>query len=371
MTDLAIIGGGIVGCAAAAFAAEGGATVSLFEATELGAGASGRNLGSIQHPYDATLAPLYAASLDLYRELPGFEMGSEPAGVLLLAADTDALAAHAADLREVAPELRPEVIEGAALRALEPGLAPDVAAVRLATGYPVPPHAAVAAYAALARARGADVRTGRAAEPWLEGDHCRGVRLADGSTHPADAVLLAAGPWSPSLLRPALAEPLRIRRTWGVTLQLELPDPPRHVLEEEEIGDAELGGAFRWSIPEAGHAVFSLATAGGRSALGSTFLLEEPDPAVLAAALIERGTRFLPAIVDAAVLELRRCARPQSADGRPFIGPVAGVSGLVACAGHGPWGISTGPASARLAVEAALGVDAVPEALRADRFARR
>jgi glycine/D-amino acid oxidase-like deaminating enzyme len=31
-----------------------------------------------------------------------------------------------------------------------------------------------------------------------------------------------------------------------------------------------------------------------------------------------------------------------------------GVSGLFTCVGHGPWGISTGPASARLAVDAIL-----------------
>ena len=183
-------------------------------------------------------------------------------------------------------------------------------------------------------------------------------------------MLLAAGPWSPALLRPAIAEAIRIRRTWGVTLQLELPDPPRHVLEEEELGGDELGGAFRWGIPESGHAVFSLATAAGRSALGSTFFIEPPDPPAVAPALIERGARFVPAVARATVLELRRCARPQSADGRPFIGPVAGVSGLTVCAGHGPWGISCGPASARMAVDAALAGADVPSALRADRFAR-
>ncbi len=370
MTELAIIGGGIIGTAAAAVAAERGAVVTLYEATALGAGASGRNLGSIQHPYDAALAALHTDSLAMYRDLPGFDLPAEPSGVLLLGTDAGALAVHADALRAVAPELRPELVEGVALRALEPALARDIAAVRIATGYPVPPQAAVAAYGALARGRGAAIVEGQAAEPWLEGDRCRGVRLADGTTHPADAVLLAAGPWSPALLRPAIAETIRIRRTWGVTLQLELPDPPRHVLEEEEIGGDELGGAFRWSIPESGHAVFSLATAAGRSALGSTFFVEPPDPAAVAPALVERGARFVPAVMGAGILELRRCARPQSADGRPFIGPVAGVTGLTVCAGHGPWGISSGPASARMAVDVILAGGAVPPPLRADRFAR-
>ena len=371
MTDLAIIGGGIIGCSAAASAAARGASVRLYEATELGAGASGRNLGSIQHPYDAALVPLHTASIAHYRKLPGFDLPAEPAGVLLLATDPDGLARHADALREVAPELDPRLLPADELRALEPSLSPDVAAVRIATGYPVPPHAAVAAYAALAAARGAQIITGRPAEPWIEGDRCRGVRLADGTTHAADVVLLAAGPWSPGLLRPAVAEPIRIRRTWGVTLGLELSDAPTHVLEEEEVGgDEELGGSFRWSVPEAGHAVFSLATAAGRSALGSTFFVEEPDPQEVAPALVERGARFVPAVAGAPILEVRRCGRPQSADGRPFIGPVAGIRGLSVCAGHGPWGISTGPGSAELAVDAVLGDDRVPSPLRADRYAR-
>ena len=43
------------------------------------------------------------------------------------------------------------------------------------------------------------------------------------------------------------------------------------------------------------------------------------------------------------------------ADGRPLIGAVPGRSGLYVCAGHGPWGISTGPGSARLVADAILG----------------
>ncbi len=369
MTDLAIIGGGIIGCAAAAMAAERGASVSLYEAADLGAGASGRNLGAIQHPYDAVLAPLHAESLRHYRALPGFTLPADPAGILLLATDLDALADHAAALRAVAPELEPRLVRADELAELEPALATDVAAVRIATGYPVPPHAAVAAYAALATSRGTRIERGRAAEPWIDAGRCRGVRLSNGTRHPADRVLLAAGPWSPELLPPQLASPLRIRRTWGVTLQLELPDAPRHVLEEEEIGGTQVAGEFRFGIPERGHVVFSLATAGGRSALGSTFLVDAPDPAAVAPSILERGARFLPGVAAARVLELRRCARPQSADGRPFIGPLPGAEGLVICAGHGPWGISTGPASARIAVDAALDGGGVPPPLSSARFA--
>jgi len=79
--------------------------------------------------------------------------------------------------------------------------------------------------------------------------------------------------------------------------------------------------------------------------------------------LIQRGARYLPAIANAPVREVRICARPQSADSRPFIGPIDGVEGLFVCAGHGPWGISTGPASAALVVDAILDGAAVPAEL--------
>jgi glycine/D-amino acid oxidase-like deaminating enzyme len=61
------------------------------------------------------------------------------------------------------------------------------------------------------------------------------------------------------------------------------------------------------------------------------------------------------------------CARPQSVDGRPFIGRMPGTEGLFVCAGHGPWGISTGPASAAIAARAILDQTAPPPELDAAR----
>jgi glycine/D-amino acid oxidase-like deaminating enzyme len=63
------------------------------------------------------------------------------------------------------------------------------------------------------------------------------------------------------------------------------------------------------------------------------------------------------------------CARPQSIDGRPLIGPVGGIAGLYVCAGHGPWGISTGPASAAIAARAVLDGTIPPPELAAARIA--
>jgi glycine/D-amino acid oxidase-like deaminating enzyme len=50
------------------------------------------------------------------------------------------------------------------------------------------------------------------------------------------------------------------------------------------------------------------------------------------------------------------------------VGELPGVDGLWVAAGHGPWGISTGPATARVVVDAILSRGEVPEALAAGRY---
>jgi glycine oxidase len=73
------------------------------------------------------------------------------------------------------------------------------------------------------------------------------------------------------------------------------------------------------------------------------------------ARLRARGARYVPAIADAPTTGLRACARPLALDGRPLVGEVPGVARLYLAAGHGPWGISTGPASAAHAAALVLG----------------
>ena len=187
-----------------------------------------------------------------------------------------------------------------------------------------------------------------------------GVRTPTGETEPAGAVVVAAGPWSSALVDPTGAwRP--VAPLWGVNVELRLSEPPRHSLEEEGIKDLMTGDTLG--------PLFSLVTRGGVSALGSTFLPEQPEPAEVAPGLIERGSRFVPQLAGTQAVSLRACARPISADGRPLLGPLPATQGLFVATGHGPWGVSLGPGSARLVADAVLGRDpAIPPALAAARF---
>jgi len=142
-------------------------------------------------------------------------------------------------------------------------------------------------------------------------------------------------------------------------VDFELPDAPRHVLEEAGI-DVLTGGE---GIPDV---LFSAVTARGISAVGSTFMAERPDPEALAPRIVANATRFLPALADATPRGLRACARPISADGRPYLGLIR--ENLAVATGHGPWGITLGPASARLVADQLLGRPAeIPPALSVER----
>jgi glycine/D-amino acid oxidase-like deaminating enzyme len=353
------VGGGIVGCAAAAFLAEAGARVELFERDELAAAASGRNSGSIQHPFDRVLAELHTETLRHYGELEGFELPDLPTGVLMLARERTALESARSDIGRVWPELEPTLLAGMELHRLEPGLGRRLWACRLETGYPVRPAAATRAFAARARRAGALLHEGRPAWPWLRSERTRGV-IAGHEHCAAGCVLVAAGPWTPEVIDPTRSwRP--IVPVWGVVLEVSLSEPPRHVLEEAGVEEVAANAAG---------SLFSLVPGAATASLGSTFLAEEPDPNAWTRTLRDAGATFVPALAGAEVVRARACPRPQSMDGRPLVGPVDGVEGLWVASGHGPWGISAGPATARLAADGLLGTAEIPAAIAAGRAAR-
>ena len=139
---------------------------------------------------------------------------------------------------------------------------------------------------------------------------------------------------------------------------MALEKPPEHVLEEASVQEISAGPAGD---------LFSLVTAQGVSVLGSTVTTEEPEPLEPTVARVrERARRFLPAAAEARVVAMRKCPRPQTVDGRPIAGRLDHRTYV--CTGHGPWGISTGPATARHVARQILDGTVPPPELHPTRF---
>jgi glycine/D-amino acid oxidase-like deaminating enzyme len=378
--DVVVVGGGIVGSSAAAFLAAAGARVLVVEREGLASAASGANSGVVQHPFDPVLAGLYRESLAHYRELAAtsnaFRIGATPAGMLYVTPHEAAARRQAALIAGPFPELPVEVLGPEELLRVEPALARGMWACRVGIGYPVAPGSGTYAFASLAEARGVSIRVGRAATLDVRDDEVTGV-VVDGRSIPAGAVVAAAGPWTPGLLDPT-GHWAPIARRWGVVVDAELAAPPGHVLEEAGIeavldagGDAMGPADATRPAEDTAHdgLEFSLVPQAGASSVGSTFLLDEPTPEAWIERILLRAATFVPAVADAPIRGVRCCPRPQSADGRPLIGRVPWLRNVVVCAGHGPWGISTGPASARLAADLVLGAGPdIPVELNPARF---
>ena len=242
----------------------------------------------------------------------------------------------------------------------------------VATGYPVPPHAAVAAYAALRGGARDDRPPRRGATPWIvDGERCRGVRLASGATDRSMRCCWPPARGRPSLLPSRAAARSRSgargasRSSWSCrTRRATCSRRRRSAARRSADRSAGASRRRRHVGLQPGHrrrpqrARLHVLRRGAGPAVRWRLAR---SPAGRASSRTSRS---------AAVIEVRRCARPQSADGTALHRPrCRRERASPSCAGHGPWGISTGPASAELAVASMLDGVAVPEPLRADRFA--
>src|SRR5690349_5698100 len=100
MPDVIVIGGGVVGTAAALELARAGAEVTLYERGQLASGASGASNGLVTPPDEPALLPLWQASVAAYRELQassqaGFALDDADIGTLTVATSEEQAAALA------------------------------------------------------------------------------------------------------------------------------------------------------------------------------------------------------------------------------------------------------------------------------------
>ncbi|HZO82795.1 MAG TPA: FAD-binding oxidoreductase [Candidatus Binataceae bacterium] len=347
--DVIVVGAGVVGCSLAFHLARAGARVTVLDqGAEVCAGMSARSGALVRMHY--TFAPeaelawkslAYFANWDqtVGRDREGRGCGFVRTGfaVVVGAPNADGLRANIAMLRGVGVDTY--VVEPADLRELEPAINVDdvvLAAYEPQSGY-ADPVATTRSLAQAAERRGARfMLNAPVASIDTAGGRARGVIELSGKRHAADAVCVAAGPWTDRLLAP-LGAAIGIRAERAQIAFFKRAPTVRHCGCIDTIS----GSYFR---PQGA----DLTLIG----LGDVKAEYEPDPdgfredndADFVAEVAERLAHRVPAMAGASYARGHAGIYDVSPDSRAVLGPIAGTGGLYVAAGFSGTGFKTAPA---------------------------
>lgn len=346
---VAIIGGGVIGCAIALRLAQAKAEVHLLEKSIPGAEASSAAAGILGAQAESEGAgpffqlclesrARYAAFAEELEERSGLSVGYRACGLLDLALDDAADGAlEALVTRQRALGLRAERLSAQQARALEPALSSEA---RAAAFFPddaqVDNRLLVRALSVVAARAGVTFRTGAVRGVASEGGRAVGVEL-EGERLEADAVVVAAGAWTGHVQGLGLARDV-VRPARGQMLMLQTQAP---------LLSRILFAKGRYLVPRAD----------GRLIVGSTLELDGYEKRVSAqglSSLLRFALELCPALQDAAVVETWAGLRPYTEDRLPILGR-GPLDGLFLASGHYRNGILLTPITADLMADCVLG----------------
>lgn len=370
--DVAIIGGGLIGCATAYELSKAGASVVLLERGQLNQGASGRNAGSLHFQLEHRLIQdidLRARDLEYFVGLSRFAIGQWQSVERELGADIELhmngglmVAESAAEIAllerkqrlEQGQGLDIELLDGAGARRLAPYLSGRVQAALVCAGegYCNPRHLTLA-YAHRAQRHGARFLPGAAVGKLARRRAGWQVTYREGGAAGREcqlqsaAVLNAAGAWAADVARMANVHlPLfPIALSVNVTERIEpcIAHLIQHVgrkLSLKQTGDGNL-----------------LLGGGGRARLRQrNGQWSEEPPEILLQPIVENlraAAAVVPLVSSLRLLRSWTGTAAITPDELPILGEVARAPGFFVAAG-GP-GFTNGPAYALLMSELMLG----------------
>jgi glycine/D-amino acid oxidase-like deaminating enzyme len=410
--DVAIIGGGIVGCSAAWFLAQAGVSVALFEKGRIAGEQSGRNWGWVRQQCRSPVElPLMMESLAIWKELParlGEDVGFRQGGTLYLAEDEEQLAElaewlavarqHGLDTRVIAGRELAEVFAAGGRYAGALYTASDGRAEPSRAGRAIARGAARAGARVVSRCavRGIETAAGRVSAVVTEHG-----RIA------TRAVVCAAGAWTrlfcgslgirvpqlqvvntvarlgpaPKLLEgQAWSDAVAIRRRADGGYTVAHGHSSVHPLVPASLREAaKFLPAFRAS-PESirftlGGDFFRALATPSRWALDQASPFERErvlDPAPAARELREMRAALdarLPEIAGAPFVETWAGMIEASPDVLPIVAPVTSIGDFYVASGFSGHGFGIGPGAGRLIADMVRGA-ADPDALRGFRLER-
>ena len=370
--SVVILGGGLIGLSAAWHLRrqDPAVPVVVLEREHVGAAASGASAAGVRvMGRDRAERALALASLERWRELDreldgvtGYRRG----GGLRVALDEALWRQASAWVDEQRADGVPlELADAAQVRRLAPGLAEScLGGVFCALDGQAEAGPAVLAFAAAARRAGARVEEHVGAEQIIvQGGRAVAVSRSDGRREPCDAVIVAAGAWTPSLLAPhGVRLPFTTR-----ALQMLLTEPAAGTLApvlsafERKISFKQLGsgayligGGWPAAMPDEARNRWCMLDGSVQSSLAMARELYPPTADVKLA----RGWAGLEAF---------------TVDDLPVLGRVPGLEGVLLAAGFSGHGFALAPAVGDVLARLALGRDAhehLWRGLRIERFTK-
>jgi glycine oxidase len=343
-TDVAIIGGGVIGLAVGWQLLRSGFTVAIFERESTGSGASLAATGMLAAAaeFEPGGEALLELALESQRLWPNFaaELAADSHiaidhrkdGVLLVALSRDEIdrLRFRYKLQQQAG-LATQWQDAIACRELEPGLRPSVAAGILCPGdHQVDPVGVMSALKQAVLRRGGHLFENCSAELWQESGQVVGVETDLGSAR-ATVVVAAAGAWTGQFGLPFPIRPLK-----GQSLALK-GSGTRPLLER-----------MVWT-----EQVHLAPKSDGTIIVGATVEESGFDDAVTAGgayALLEGGRRALPGIEDLPLDAIWSGFRPTTIDDAPILGETS-IRNLIVAAGHHRNGYLLAPVTASAIVQ--------------------
>lgn len=364
--DVAVVGCGIIGAAAAWRLSQLGLTVTCFDPAP-GDGATHAAAGMLADVTEAEFGEdhLTAMNVEAARVWPAFalelaaaaggaDLAFRQSGTLTVAYDSgDRQQLHRLLALRRGLGLPIEEITVDDARGLEPLLGPRIAAATWTPDeHQVDPRRVHAALLSVLAQRGVAVVRRRVAELSLTpSGRVDGVIDERGERHPAGSVLLAAGWASRDVTRalPGLSA-VSTRPVKGQVLRLDASAQPGFALSRVVRG-------FVQARP-----VYLVPRTGGEVVVGATSEEQPDDRRVTAGgafAVLRDARALVPGIDELPLTDLTARARPGSPDNLPLIGD-SGIPGLVLATGHYRNGILLAPLTAT-ALAARYGAGTVPE----------
>jgi glycine/D-amino acid oxidase-like deaminating enzyme len=261
------------------------------------------------------------------------------------------------------------LVEADEVRELEPELAGEICGASLfPDDLQCDPRAIARALAREARAAGAEVVEGCTVEGIELARQRAEVRTSAGAIR-AEAVVVAAGPWSAGLSAGAgLPLPLEPRKGQLVRLTAPRPGLVRHKVVDASYLLSVLSPDARLEVSTVVETTWEGDVLVGSSRERRGFDTEV-DRAV-SGAMVERAARLFPRLAELPEAAAWAGLRPWLPDHLPAIGPSRAVPGLWIATGHEGAGVALGPVTGRLIAQLYCGEEPVvdPAPFDPDRF---